>query len=183
VVFSYGSMEFAGPHVALVSHLALGLSAVAFGWLGWWRWRARAAAPGTFGAAATADAAFTAVLLFTTTSRVISPQYMIWLVGLAAACATWRASVQLAPGLLVLAATGVTFMEFPVWFGDVVVSDPWGLFLLLLRNGLLVAASVLAARNLWRATVPPRAPRPGRREAEADEVGAEDDGDLVGAAE
>jgi hypothetical protein len=186
VVFSYGSMEFAGPHVALVSHLALGLSVVAFGWLGWWRWRARAAAPGTFGAAATADAAFTAVLLFTTTSRVISPQYMIWLVGLAAACATWRASVQLAPALLVLAATGVTFMEFPVWFGDVVMSDPWGLFLLLLRNGLLVAASVVAARNLWRSTVPARtagAERPAGRAAEEGNENEKDDGDLVGAAE
>ena len=42
-----------------------------------------------------ADAAFTAVLLFTTTSRVISPQYLLWLVGLGAvawssAAARWR---------------------------------------------------------------------------------------------
>ncbi len=33
-----------------------------------------------------ADAAFVAVLMFTTTSRVISPQYLVWLVGLAAVC-------------------------------------------------------------------------------------------------
>lgn len=87
VELHYGSLEFLGPHVPLVSTLSLGLSVVAFGWLLMWRLRAR-----TFGVSTTADAAFTAVLLFTTTSRVISPQYMLWLVGLAAVCLVFRES-------------------------------------------------------------------------------------------
>ncbi|MBW5254004.1 DUF2029 domain-containing protein, partial [Streptomyces sp. P01-B04] len=87
VELHYGSLEFLGPHVPLVSTLSLGLSVVAFGWLLVWRLRAR-----TFGVSTTADAAFTAVLLFTTTSRVISPQYMLWLVGLAAVCLVFRES-------------------------------------------------------------------------------------------
>ncbi|TXS02990.1 DUF2029 domain-containing protein [Streptomyces sp. col6] len=152
VELHYGSLEFLGPHVGLVSTLALGLSLVAFGWLLVWRLRAR-----TFGPSTAADAAFTAVLLFTTTSRVISPQYMLWLVGLAAVCLVLRASRMTGPAVLVLVATGVTQLEFPIGFVHVVTSDAHGLTLMFLRNGLLVAASVLAATRLWQDTV--RAPK------------------------
>lgn len=154
VELHYGSLEFLGPHVPLVSTLALGLSLVAFGWLLVWRLRAR-----TFGVSTPADAAFTAVLLFTTTSRVISPQYMLWLVGLAAVCLVFRESRMGWPAGLVLAATGVTQLEFPLGFGHVVTSDATGVTLMFLRNGLLVAASLMAGARLWRDTVPGRAPR------------------------
>lgn len=87
VELHYGSLEFLGPYVPVVSTLALGLSVMAFGWLLLWRVRAR-----EFSAHTPADAAFTAVLLFTTTSRVISPQYLVWLVGLAAVCLVFRAA-------------------------------------------------------------------------------------------
>ncbi|UQA98027.1 glycosyltransferase 87 family protein [Streptomyces halobius] len=153
VLLNYGSVEFLGPGVPLVSALALALSLTALGWLLLWRLRAR-----EFGAATLCDAAFTATLLFTTTSRVISPQYMLWLVGLAGVCMTVRASRQALPTVLVLLATGVTLLEFPVSFTHVVASDLRGVALLALRNGLLVAASLIACRRLWAAT---GAGRPG----------------------
>ncbi|MFW6689929.1 glycosyltransferase 87 family protein [Streptomyces sp. MAR4 CNX-425] len=152
VQLHYGSMEFLGPGVGLVSDLALGLSAAAMGWLVLWRLRAR-----EFTATTACEAAFAGTLLFTTTSRVISPQYLIWLVGLAAVCLTLRAARMALPAGLVLAATGVTLAEFPVWFGEVVGSTGTGIALLALRNGLLVAATVVACVRLWRSTVP--APR------------------------
>jgi hypothetical protein len=148
VLLNYGSVEFLGPYVSVVSHLALALTAIAFGWLLLWRLKARTHTPATM-----CDAAFTAILLFTTTSRVISPQYMIWLVGLAAVCMTLRASVQAFPAVLVLVATAVTGAEFPVLFHNVVTSSSMGVAVLMLRNGLLVAASLIACRNLWRASV------------------------------
>ncbi|MGY0023422.1 glycosyltransferase 87 family protein [Streptomyces sp. cg35] len=156
VQLNYGSVEFLGPYVDLVSALAQGLTVLAFGWLVLWRLRARAWASSTL-----ADAGLTAVLLFTTTSRVISPQYMLWLVGLAAVCLLFRDSRMTLPVGLVLAATFVTFLEFPIWFSHVVASDSLGLALLLVRNGLLVAATLSACRRLWRATVtePRRAAR------------------------
>ncbi|MFF8968115.1 glycosyltransferase 87 family protein [Streptomyces sp. NPDC014995] len=157
----YGSVEFLGPGVDVVSDAALGLTAAAFGWVLLWRLRATRFAPHTL-----ADCALTAVLLFTTTSRVISPQYLVWLVGLAAVCLCFRASRMGPPAALVLAASLVTVLEFPVWFQHVVVSDPLGVALLFLRNGLLVAATVTAAVRLWRSTVPrPGSPAPltGRR--------------------
>ncbi|MFJ8672938.1 glycosyltransferase 87 family protein [Streptomyces sp. NPDC093589] len=155
VLLNYGSVEFLGPMVPLVSMIALALTSAAVGWLLLWRLRAR-----ELTAATLCDAAFTATLLFTTTSRVISPQYMLWLVGLAAVCLSARASRQALPAVLVLLATGVTLLEFPVWFAHVVASDGQGIAVLALRNGLLVAASLLACRRLWVSTGAGR--RPGR---------------------
>ncbi|MEC3993574.1 glycosyltransferase 87 family protein [Actinacidiphila sp. DG2A-62] len=149
VRMNYGSMEFLGPHVHAVSLAALGLSVAGFGWLLWWRLRAR-----TFTAATPYDAAFTALLVFTTTSRVISPQYMVWLIGAGAVCVTVRGSCQRLPVLLTLAATLFTTLEFPLFFQEVTASTAWGVLLIAVRNALLVAASLLACRRLWRATGP-----------------------------
>ncbi len=158
VLLHYGSVEFLGPYVGLVSDAALVLSALALGWLLLWRVRAR-----EWTASTPADAAFAAALLFVTTSRVISPQYMVWLVALAAVCVSLRASRMGLPAVLVVAATGVTLLEFPVWFGEVVTSTWLGITLLAVRNGLLVVASVVACRRLWVTTVG----EPRRAEAEA----------------
>nr|WP_260616906.1 glycosyltransferase family 87 protein [Streptomyces sp. WAC05458] len=149
VLLNYGSVEFLGPHVGAVSTVALALTALAFGWLLLWR-----LAASRFAAHTVADAAFTAVLMFTVTSRVISPQYLVWLIGLAAVCGCFRASRMRVPVVLVLAAAPVTVLEFPVYFARVVASDPVGVGLLFVRNGLLVAAALVAARALWRGTVP-----------------------------
>ncbi|MFE2233226.1 glycosyltransferase 87 family protein [Streptomyces sp. JL2001] len=145
---NYGSVEFLGPYVSTVTSAAMVLTVAAFAWLLLWRIRARA-----FSTTTPADAAFVAVLLFTTTSRVISPQYMIWLVGLAAVCLVHRTSRMRRPVHLVVWATAVTQFEFPVWFSHVSHSDPLGIALLLVRNGLLVAATLSACRVLWRQTV------------------------------
>ncbi|MGW1793959.1 glycosyltransferase 87 family protein [Streptomyces tubercidicus] len=147
VLLNYGSLEFLGPGVPFVSTVALTLSLAAVGWLFLWRVRARELRPATL-----CEAAFAATLLFTTTSRVISPQYMLWLVGLGAVCVTVRAARQTLPVVLVLLATGVTLLEFPIGFADVVASHPWGVALLAVRNGLLVTASLLACRRLWIST-------------------------------
>ncbi|MBV2355579.1 DUF2029 domain-containing protein [Streptomyces sp. J2-1] len=153
VLLNYGSIEFVGPYVDVVSTLALALTGAVFGWLLLWRLRARRFTPRVL-----ADAAFTAVLLSTVTSRVISPQYLLWLLGLAAVCLCFTGSAMGGPALLVLAATALTALEFPSGFGHVVASDAYGLTLLFLRNGLLVAAGLWSARVLWRATVPVAGP-------------------------
>ncbi|WP_433342776.1 glycosyltransferase 87 family protein [Streptomyces sp. CA-253872] len=160
VEFHYGSMEFLGTGVPLVSTLAQVLSVLALGWLVLWRVRARVWGEATF-----ADAAFTALLLFTTTSRVISPQYLVWLLGLGAVCLLYRGGRMTLPVVLTVLASFVTWLEFPVYFGDVVGSTPFGTGLLVVRNGLLVAATVLACRALWRETVRGRA-RAGGAERE-----------------
>lgn len=164
VLLHYGSVEFLGPYVNGVSTGALFLSGAALAWLVLWRVRARRFEPHTV-----ADAAFVGVLMFTVTSRVISPQYMVWLVGLAAVRLSFRAGRMGVPAGLVLPACGVTVLEFPLWFGHVVASDALGITLLVIRNGLLVAATVLAAREVWRSTVVrgrENSPVPGSARAE-----------------
>ncbi|MDG9716198.1 glycosyltransferase 87 family protein [Streptomyces sp. DH24] len=153
VLLNYGSVEFLGPYVDVVSSAALFLTGMAFGWLLLWRLLAR-----RFEAHTVADAAFVAVLMFTTTSRVISPQYLVWLVGVAAVCLCHPASRMRLPVGMVLAASFVTVLEFPLWFAHVVASDALGVGLLFVRNGLLLAATLVAAVRLWRATVPGAAP-------------------------
>ncbi|WP_329388788.1 glycosyltransferase family 87 protein [Streptomyces sp. NBC_01716] len=178
VMFSYGSVEFMGPYVPLVSALALLLSVAAFGWLLVWRVKAA-----TFTASTLCDAAFAAVLLFTVTSRVISPQYLIWLVGLAAVCLLLRSSPMALPAVLVVAASAVTVLEFPVFFSNVTASDPLGVTLLVVRNGLLVAATLTACGRLWRGTVPAPRPREGQEVASAaggEEESKEDTYRLLG---
>ena len=167
VLLNYGSVEFLGPYVGVVSHAALALSGVAFAWLLLWRVRARRFAPHTL-----ADAAFVGVLMFTATSRVISPQYMVWLVGLAAVCLCFRASRMGLPAVMVLVACCVTVLEFPIWFGHVVASDWLGVTLLFVRNGLLVLAALLAAVELWRETVVVRDRVPGPAERAKEPLGS-----------
>ncbi|WP_330457309.1 glycosyltransferase 87 family protein [Streptomyces sp. NBC_00820] len=151
-LLNYGSIEFLGPYVGVVSTASLVLTGGAFGWLLLWRLRVTRTSAHTL-----ADAAFTAVLMFTVTSRVISPQYLVWLVGLAAVCLCFRAGRMGPPAVMVVVACLVTLLEFPLGFIHVVTSDLYGITLLAVRNGLLVAASWSAARRLWHSTVPPAA--------------------------
>ncbi|MGW0563569.1 glycosyltransferase 87 family protein [Streptomyces sp. NPDC003016] len=144
VEYRYGAMEFTGPYVSSFAHASLLATAAAFCWLLLWRVRARRWTPAT-----PFDAALAAVLLFTVTSRVISPQYLVWLLGLAAVCLTSRATTQRPVAALLLPATAVSTLAYPVLYDDVVTGTPLGCALMVVRNGLLVAAALLSCRRLW----------------------------------
>ncbi|MEV6245336.1 glycosyltransferase 87 family protein [Streptomyces sp. NPDC051742] len=148
VEFRYGAFEFVGPYVSSIGHLALLLTVITFGWLLLWRLRARRWTPAT-----PLDAALTAVLLFTATSRVISPQYMIWLLGLAAVCLTCRDTVMRPVALLLLPAAALSSLAYPVLYDQVIAGTTQGIAVMVLRNALLLAAALLAARRLWTSTV------------------------------
>ncbi|MER5967834.1 glycosyltransferase 87 family protein [Streptomyces sp. NPDC002057] len=148
VEFRYGALEYVGPYVSSLGHLALLLTVLALGWLLLWRLRAH-----RWSAATPLDAAFTAVLLFTVTSRVISPQYMIWLIGLAAVCLTSRSTVMRPVALLLIPAAALSSLAYPVLYYEVIGGTAQGLTVMVLRNGLLLAAALLAAHRLWTSTV------------------------------
>jgi hypothetical protein len=171
VLLHYGSIEFLGPYVDVAGTIALTLTGAVSGWLLLWRLTVTRFTPHTL-----AEAAFTAVLLFTVTSRVISPQYLVWLVGTGAVCLCFRAGRMGRPVVLVLAAAFVTVLEFPLGFLHVVTSDPLGIALLLVRNGLLVTAAVTAAVRLWRSAVvePDPAAGPARVTGPVSPVGSGD---------
>lgn len=155
--YQYGAIELVGPYVSAVATACLVLTAASFTLLLLWRVRAR-----RWTEATPFDAALCAVLLFTVTSRVISPQYMIWLVGLAAVCLTSRHTVQRPSAVLVLAATAVSAMAYPALYREVVGCTWTGCALMLTRNGLLATAAVLSLTRLWRSTRPVPAGEPSR---------------------
>ncbi|MFG2821062.1 glycosyltransferase 87 family protein [Kitasatospora sp. NPDC048365] len=152
VTMNYGSVEMLGPWVPVVSKVMVALTVTGFGWLLLWRLRA-----GRWQASTTYDAALTALLIFTVTSRVISPQYLVWIIGLTAVCLTVRGTSQRPVAVLILIATVLTTLEFPVLFGQVHKSQFWGVLVLSARNLLLLAATLVSCRRLWRSTRRPDA--------------------------
>ena len=161
----YGALEFNGMHVATVAQLSMMLTAAAFGWLMLWRGRAT-----RWTTATPFDAALAAVLLFTVTSRVISPQYLVWLIGLAAVCLTSRHTTQRPVAFVLLAAAAVTALAFPTYYLEVMDGSALGNTLMVVRNGLLVGAALLSCRRLWKATTKATTGASGR----TDTTGTED---------
>ena len=149
----YGAYEYRGTGVALAGKAALLATAIGFGIL--LLIRRRAAVRGGFPfPAMLADAGFAAVLVFVVTSRVLSPQYLVWLLGIAAVCLTGRDTLMRTPAWLVLGATSVTQLIFPLFYHTLRLGQVYSGLILLSRNAVLVVAAVLAVRALWRATGP-----------------------------
>lgn len=167
IAFQYGAFEYVGPYVPVIARASLALTVVSFLLLLLWRVKAR-----RWTTATPLDAALCAVMVFTVTSRVISPQYMIWLLGLAAVCLTSRHTTQRPVAWLLAAAAVLTSLVFPVWYGDVLQNTWFGTLLLCARNGVLLYATVWSGVRLWKATVstagvepgPARTPGPARAE-------------------
>ncbi|HEU4656809.1 MAG TPA: hypothetical protein VFR97_04770, partial [Capillimicrobium sp.] len=90
-----------------------------------------------------------ALLAFVALGKVLSPQYMIWLVPFAAVAWGWGARV---PAGLTLAAVAVTQLEFPTRYFELVGGDETAIALVAIRNALLLAAglSLAAGSARWR---------------------------------
>ena len=154
VAMSYGSFQIAGPGISAVASFAELLTVVGVGLVLWWRlmrFRPRCWTPGLM-----YDTAFTVLLVLVVTSRVLSPQYLIWLLGLAALVLTEngpmrRGTVMARPACLVMACVLITQVEFPLLFGEVMGGQFWGTMVVALRNLVLVIACVQAVRRLWQA--------------------------------
>ncbi len=81
------------------------------------------------------------ILAFMLGSKVLSPQYVLWLLPLVPLCAGGLAGAGLC--LLFLAACWATVQVFPTHYGDLLSLRPPGPGLLLLRNALLATLWVL----------------------------------------
>jgi hypothetical protein len=92
-------------------------------------------------------AALTAVLAFAALGKVLSPQYLLWLVPLAALSFAWRLHALAAA---LAAAAVLTQLEFPARYFDLVGREPVVVALVALRNIALLTALALALRELVR---------------------------------
>ncbi|HEU4739158.1 MAG TPA: glycosyltransferase family 87 protein [Solirubrobacterales bacterium] len=108
IALRFGTSEIdsaAGEAVATLLGVAAVLVLLAAAW--WWWMRDRAIRRGREDLAdevLARDFVFTVVLLFLVTSRVLSPQFMIWMIGLAAVVLTAGATRLSRPAWMVIAA-------------------------------------------------------------------------------
>ncbi|MFF2195017.1 glycosyltransferase 87 family protein [Streptomyces sp. NPDC058157] len=152
IEFQYGAFEYVGPYVSSIARASMGLTVIGFLLLLLWRVKAN-----RWSSATPFDAALCAILVFTVTSRVISPQYMIWLLGLAAVCLTSKHTTQRPVAWLLVVTTGLTTLVFPVWYdSEILATSTLGTVLLCSRNALLLFATVWSGVRLWKATVLPK---------------------------
>jgi hypothetical protein len=98
-----------------------------------------------------------AIAAYVALGRVLSPQYLIWLVPLGALAFAWRLH---APALAVAAAAVLTQIEFPARYLEVVGREPAALTLVALRNATLLLALSLLAATAARSRSPAHRPRP-----------------------
>ena len=90
-------------------------------------------------------ASLTAVAAFAALGKVLSPQYMLWLVPLGALAFAWRLHALAAA---TAAAAVLTQVEFPARYFDLVDREPFPVAVIALRNLVLIAVLVLALRAL-----------------------------------
>ena len=90
-------------------------------------------------------AALAAVAAFVALGKVLSPQYMLWLVPLGALAFAWRLHTLAAA---VAAAAVLTQVEFPSRYFDLVDRHPFPVAVVAVRNLVLLVVLVLALRAL-----------------------------------
>jgi len=90
-------------------------------------------------------AVFAALLAFVALGKVLSPQYLIWLLPLAVLA--WVRGER-AAAALVAAAAALTQLYFPGDYFQLVAGDDGTFALVAVRNGLLLAALACAVRSL-----------------------------------
>jgi hypothetical protein len=153
IVYRFGAMQFSGGLAAVAldaSRLGLVLAiAAVLGWRlliasGRARWR-----PGF-----AADAPLAATLLFLVASPVLSPQYVLWVLGLAAACLATGHTMQRPAAVAVLAVAGLTQVVFPIGWPSLVAGSGAVTAVLVARNVLLAVAAVLSGRRILTASSP-----------------------------
>lgn len=156
----FGAWEIASPTADTVATvlgwLTLAALAAAAAW--WWRRRQRIREGWDWlaDAAVSRDFVFTVVLLVVVTSRVLSTQYMVWLLGLAAVVLSAGSARLARPAWIVVGATALSTATF---------KSPE---LTLIRDTALLCATVDAAAamvGMLRRPRPGPAPTPARQEA------------------
>jgi uncharacterized membrane protein len=148
VVSSHGSQNLDGPLPDALATTQTVVQAAAL--LAVWFLFARGPATATRLVAACAGS----VVVFVALGKVLSPQFLIWLVPVVALLA---GRIGVAAGALLAAALVTTHLWFPTRYWDLVDLQPVG-WLALVRNLFLVALAVVLGIATARARAPARSP-------------------------
>jgi len=137
--FDYSSVNVHSgvASAALVASPVLTMTGfVLLGWIGWRRARTEVELAGSVGAPTIVRLATASLLLLLATSKVLSIQYVVWLVPFAALLGGWR--FWLAAALVAL-----TMPIHPILYGRLVDLEALPILVLNLRNALLIALTVV----------------------------------------
>ena len=148
IEYAYNSWSISGPGSVVVARVSVwvGLLLVAAVYALIWRRRALLrAAPQSIPIAALA-----CVLAFTVCNKVLSPQYMCWLLPLVALVVVGNGRWQRVTGVLTFAAIALTQVEFPKWLGPLLALETQPVYVVVARNLMLVAATIAAVVTVWK---------------------------------
>jgi len=147
--YRYGSMQVVAPAADNVAAWCIFATLIGLALVAYAAWRR---SPATWTPAIGCDIALAAVLVSVVTSRVLSPQYLIWLIGVGAVCLTRADTRMRLPVLMIVLAVPLTFLNFPWLWHHLLTANALNVAILTARNALLLAATLLAIKRIWPTT-------------------------------
>lgn len=141
---SYGSIQVLMQGAETVGTVLTVIGLAGIGVLAWFRLRGR------FDAVPAGDVAMAVLLVSVTTSRVYSPQFNTWLIGVAAAATLARLSRLGVVVLLIVATSLLTQIVYPWSATQLVTGELAGILPQALRICLLIAATALSLVAIFR---------------------------------
>lgn len=138
VVLRYGAFEIVMPGAIMIGLVITAVGLVLIGIIALQRVRGRleSVAPG--------DIALALVLVSVATSRVFSPQYSVWIVGVAAAASVDPRSRLRRVTILLIAMSALTAVLFPWLYGSLISTNWYAVIVQVVRLGLLLACTATA---------------------------------------
>jgi hypothetical protein len=142
VVLRYGAYEFVMSGVGLIGLAITAIGLLLFALIAALRLAGRLehVPPG--------DIALALILIAVASSRVFSPQYDIWIVGLGAACIADPRTRLRKVVIALIVMSAVTSIIFPWAYGSLMDTAPYAVVLQMIRIVLLVACTVIAVKSV-----------------------------------
>jgi len=136
----FGAIEIVASGTAVVSLVITIIGIALFGVLFFWK------VSGRLDSAEPADIALLAVLISIVTSRVLSPQYMVWVFGLLAVCAIAPQRNFKRIVILLCVSTGIGQLIYPWWY----ISLQQGSVLAVTAHAIRILTLVWATHLAWK---------------------------------
>ena len=140
--FQFGAIEVVAPGTTLISLVATLVGIALLGRLSYWRLFNK------LSEVQPADIALLALLLAIVTSRVLSPQYLVWIFGVLAVCAFNPQPYFRRIFILICISSGLGQLIYPGWYVSFQLGGNLAVAAHAIRVITLVWATVLAWRNV-----------------------------------
>jgi hypothetical protein len=138
--FQFGAIEVVASGTSIVSLVITLLGITLLGILFFWR------VSGRLSSANPSDIALLAVLISIVTSRVLSPQYMVWIFGLLAVCAFTPQQNFRKISILIFISAGIGQIIYPWWY----ISFQQGGVLAVTAHAVRILTLLWATAIIWK---------------------------------